>query len=109
MTDETDTASRSQMAERERLRREAALDETIEQSFPASDPPSSNPNPDSHTAIIPNELDQLKKKRVGGSQRLDVSRADRGDLVHRLERTPTDRVNQCWPGWRVIHVRSNDG
>lgn len=64
MTDETDTASRSQMAERERLRREAALDETIEQSFPASDPPSSNPNPDSHTAIIPNELeDQLKKGR----------------------------------------------
>jgi hypothetical protein len=62
MTDETDTASRSQMAKRERLRREAALDETIEQSFPASDPPSSNPNPDSHTAIIPNELeDQLKK------------------------------------------------
>ena len=69
MTDETDTASRSHAAERERQRREAALDETIEQSFPASDPPSSNPNPDSHTAIIPNELDQLKKKRVGGSQR----------------------------------------
>jgi len=63
MTDETDIASPSQMAERERLRREAALDETIEQSFPASDPPSTNPNPDSHTAIIPNELeDQLKKK-----------------------------------------------
>jgi hypothetical protein len=33
--------------ERERLRREAALDETIEQSFPASDPPSTDPNPDS--------------------------------------------------------------
>ena len=64
MTDETDTASRSHTAERERLRREAALDETIEQSFPASDPPSSNPNPDSHTAIIPNGLeDQLKKRK----------------------------------------------
>ena len=36
-------------AERERLRREAALDETIEQSFPASDPPSTDPNPDSDT------------------------------------------------------------
>ena len=33
--------------ERERLRREAALDETIEQSFLASDPPSTDPNPDS--------------------------------------------------------------
>jgi hypothetical protein len=33
--------------ERERLRREAALDDTIEQSFPASDPPSTDPNPDS--------------------------------------------------------------
>ena len=33
--------------QRERLRREAALDETIEQSFPASDPPSTDPNPDS--------------------------------------------------------------
>ena len=33
--------------ERELLRREAALDETIEQSFPASDPPSTDPNPDS--------------------------------------------------------------
>jgi hypothetical protein len=32
-------------------RREAALDETIEQSFPASDPLSSDPNPDTHDAI----------------------------------------------------------
>jgi hypothetical protein len=32
--------------ERQRLRREAALDETIEQSFPASYPPSTDPNPD---------------------------------------------------------------
>ena len=31
--------------------REAALDETIEASFPASDPPSSNPNPDDHEAL----------------------------------------------------------
>ena len=43
------TDSRSSAAERER--REAALDETIEQSFPASDPPSSDPNPDAHDAI----------------------------------------------------------
>jgi hypothetical protein len=31
--------------------REAALDETIEASFPASDPPSSNPNPFDHEAL----------------------------------------------------------
>jgi len=43
--------------ERERLRREAALDETIEQSFPASDPPSTDPNPDSGTErdVEPNQ------------------------------------------------------
>jgi hypothetical protein len=35
--------------QQERFRREAALDETIEQSFPASDPPSTDPNPDSDT------------------------------------------------------------
>ena len=34
----------------ERKIREAALDETIEASFPASDPPSSTPNPDDHAA-----------------------------------------------------------
>ena len=34
----------------ERRRREAALDNTIEASFPASDPPSTNPNPDAHDA-----------------------------------------------------------
>ena len=35
----------------ERQIREAALDQTIEGSFPASDPPSSNPNPDDHSAL----------------------------------------------------------
>jgi predicted GNAT family acetyltransferase len=35
----------------ERRIREAALDETIAESFPASDPPSSLPNPDEHDAI----------------------------------------------------------
>lgn len=37
--------------EEERTIREAALDETIEASFPASDPPSSDPNPDDHAAL----------------------------------------------------------
>ena len=35
----------------ERRHREAALDETIEASFPASDPPSSDPNPDDENAV----------------------------------------------------------
>jgi hypothetical protein len=39
------------MPEEERATREAALDQTIEGSFPASDPPSSNPNPYDHTAL----------------------------------------------------------
>ncbi len=39
--------------EEERRIREAALDETIEDSFPASDPPSSLPNPDDHDALRP--------------------------------------------------------
>ncbi len=38
-------------ADEERRIREAALDETIAESFPASDPPSSLPNPDDHEAV----------------------------------------------------------
>ena len=49
MTSEIGTAVDSHTPEQERLRREAALDDTIEQSFPASDPPSTDPNPDSET------------------------------------------------------------
>jgi hypothetical protein len=41
----------SHTPEEERRIREAALDETIEGSFPASDPPSSDPNPDDHDAV----------------------------------------------------------
>ena len=37
--------------EEERRIREAALDETIADSFPASDPQSSDPNPDDHSAL----------------------------------------------------------
>jgi hypothetical protein len=53
MTVETGTGLHSDTPERERLRREAALNETIEQSFPASDPPSTDPNPDSDTEKYP--------------------------------------------------------
>lgn len=38
-------------AEEERQIREASLDETIADSFPASDPASSDPNPDDHSAL----------------------------------------------------------
>ncbi len=44
----------------ERHIREAALDETIAGSFPASDPPSSLPNPDEHDADgsgVPDDTD----------------------------------------------------
>jgi hypothetical protein len=37
--------------EEERRIREAALDETIADTFPASDPPSSIPNPDNDDAL----------------------------------------------------------
>ncbi|HET6462775.1 MAG TPA: hypothetical protein VFH33_03160 [Candidatus Krumholzibacteria bacterium] len=37
--------------EDERASREAALDETIEATFPASDPLSTIPNPDDRTAL----------------------------------------------------------
>jgi hypothetical protein len=41
--------------EEERAIREAALDETIAGTFPASDPPSSIPNPDEHDAVVNEE------------------------------------------------------
>jgi hypothetical protein len=40
----------SHTPEEERKIREASLDETIEASFPASDPPSTDPNPDDDEA-----------------------------------------------------------
>jgi hypothetical protein len=42
---------RDHTPEDERTVREAALDQTIEASFPASDPPSTNPNPYDHDAL----------------------------------------------------------
>ena len=39
----------------ERRIREAALDETIAETFPASDPPSSIPNPDEHDTVSGDE------------------------------------------------------
>jgi hypothetical protein len=47
----SDNSDHQHTPEEERKIREAALDETIEASFPASDPPSSDPNPDDHDAV----------------------------------------------------------
>ena len=47
----SDDTEHQHTPDEERTIREAALDQTIEGSFPASDPPSSNPNPDDHTAL----------------------------------------------------------
>jgi hypothetical protein len=44
-------AEHSHTPEEERKIREAALDETVDASFPASDPPSTLPNPDEHDAV----------------------------------------------------------
>jgi hypothetical protein len=54
--------------EEERRIREAALDETIADSFPASDPPSTIPNPDD---------DEVLKDQPGG-QVDDDQRGTRG-------------------------------
>ena len=47
----SDDTEHQHTPDEEREIREAALDQTIEGSFPASDPPSSNPNPDDHSAL----------------------------------------------------------
>ena|SRR5688572_13664658 len=50
-TMESENTGHQHTPEEERRIREAALDKTIADSFPASDPPSSDPNPDDHSAI----------------------------------------------------------
>ena len=45
--------------EEERRIREAALDETIADSFPASDPPSTIPNPDDDEALENQKAEDL--------------------------------------------------
>ena len=45
--------------EEEQRIREAALDETIADSFPASDPPSTIPNPDDDEALENQKAEEL--------------------------------------------------
>ena len=53
-------------ADEERRIRDAALDQTIEASFPASDPPSSMPNPDDHTAVARNRRRETEDRATPG-------------------------------------------
>jgi hypothetical protein len=54
--------------EEERRNREHALDETLEDSFPASDPLSTDPNPDTHgqgdrePAVEPDDQEQSGRR-----------------------------------------------
>jgi hypothetical protein len=43
--------------ETERRIREAALDETLSATFPASDAPSTDPNPDDDSAVVGSKID----------------------------------------------------
>ena len=54
----TKPGSHEHTPKEERDIREAALDETLEESFPASDPSSTVPNPDDHDAVA-----RQKRKR----------------------------------------------
>ena len=51
------SADHQHTPDEERQIREAALDDTIEGTFPASDPPSSLPNPDDDDALTDDESD----------------------------------------------------
>jgi hypothetical protein len=66
---ESDDTRHQHTPEEERRIREAALDKTIADSFPASDPPSTNPNPDDHSAI--------KRQRPSDADPKRPSRRDR--------------------------------
>jgi hypothetical protein len=52
--------SHQHTSEEERRIREASLDHTIADSFPASDPPSSDPNPDDDSVLEPEPPDDIK-------------------------------------------------
>jgi predicted GNAT family acetyltransferase len=82
--------------EEERRIREAALDETIAESFPASDPPSSLPNPDEHDAeglgtrdVLDNvDLSRFEIVTGEGTAHLDYVRRP-GEMVFTHTEVPT--------------------
>jgi hypothetical protein len=50
--------------EEERRHREAALDHTIEDTFPASDPPSTLPDPDDEDGLDDRPITEPRRREV---------------------------------------------
>ena len=107
----------------ERLRREAALDETIEQSFPASDPPSTDPNPDSDrekaSEAISEVIDMAESttdhsilKKIEGLVHEEQHLYGKGELADhdqvRLEAIKIE-LDQCWDLLRQREARREFG
>lgn len=106
----------------ERQRREAALDATIEQSFPASDPPSTDPNPDSDTATLPEarEVNDMAEsttdhsilKKIEGLVHEEQHLYGKGELADhdqaRLEAIKIE-LDQCWDLLRQREARREFG
>ena len=63
----------------ERAIREAALDESIEGTFPASDPLSSIPNPYEHEAL--HDEDEQADRTIGRARGLPSTRSDQRTLL----------------------------
>ena len=79
MTQRADAGAHRESEAEERRHREAALDKTIEASFPASDPPSTDPNPDAHDVdenVVRNDRGTASERAREG---LPVTADERGD------------------------------
>ena len=123
MTVETGTVLHSHRPEQERFRREAALDETIEQSFPASDPLSTVPNPDSDTEqfsetrermmdMAESTTDHSILRKIEGLVHEEQHLYGKGELADhdqvRLEAVKIE-LDQCWDLLRQREARREFG
>jgi hypothetical protein len=123
MTVETGTVLHSQRPEQERFRRETALDETIEQSFPASDPLSTVPNPDSDTEqfsetrermmdMAESTTDHSILRKIEGLVHEEQHLYGKGELADhdqvRLEAVKIE-LDQCWDLLRQREARREFG
>jgi uncharacterized protein DUF2630 len=113
----------ARQSEAERLRREAALDETIEQSFPASDPPSTVPNPDHATEKTQKQIREVIEmaesttdhsilKKIEGLVHEEQHLYGKGALADhdqvRLEAIKIE-LDQCWDLLRQRDARREFG